>query len=200
MSDKNKHTLKFVPKSTRAKDYHDNVYLPKMEKTLKEIEQLPLSIVIWGPDSSGESILYEKRVQILNELRKKGFDAFFSEEVKVEEFDHLPQKTQEFVQAMAADLIIILRCSYGSVAEFHDFSDYRKIAGKMYVFVDEQTKDSYSSQGAVEELNELYRKVESYKYPEDLKTCSLLAKILSLTRKIQHTKYRVETNAREWGV
>lgn len=193
--------IKVVPKTKRAKKFHETIFLPIMKKILTEIKRTQLSILIWGPSKSNE-LMYKKRVDILNELRKKDHDAFFSEELTKESEGNksISHKAQEFIQASAAELIIILRCSYGSVAETHDFADYKKIASKMLIFVDEETKQSYSNQGAIRELGELYRRIEVFRYPDDIVACNLLKKIKSTIIALQRVKYCALKNAEEWEI
>ena len=129
-----------------------------------------------------------------------GLDANFSEEISKQMNNIFSEKGKEFIQAMAADLVIILRCSYGSLAELHDFADYKSIAGKLYIFIDEESMDSYSSLGAVSDLDKLYRKIEKFRFPDDVSKCNLLGRIIDFVIKIQYTKYMAQKNAVDLGI
>ena len=191
---------KFRPRSDRAQKYHDNIYRPRRDELIRRIEKTPLSIVIWGPGEGGGP-LYNKRVDILNQLRANGLDAFFSEEESQDpQLSTLPsEKAKEYVQASVAELVVVLRVSYGSVAEVHDFADFHDIASKMLVFVDSKTFEGYSTMGAIKELRELHGKIESFHYPEDINNCKLLTSVINKVRLMQHAKFRALRSASQWG-
>lgn len=75
---------RLILKSPEAKKYHDEVYYPKREEGLKKIRGVVLSVLVWGPGTKGQEEyqqkLYKKRVEIINNLRGLGLDAFTSEE------------------------------------------------------------------------------------------------------------------------
>lgn len=142
--------------SPRARAYFEQVFKPQYEKLQRAVEQTPLAILVWGPGASAGD-LYQKRLQIRDELRRRGHAAFFSEELERMAPQSMSQKGIEFLQA--ADLIVVMQASYGSVAEVHDFAEQRVINFKMLIFIDEKARDGYSYRGALQELKTLYNKV-----------------------------------------
>lgn len=185
--------------SPRARAYFEQVFKPQYEKLQRAVQETPLAILVWGPGASAGD-LYQKRLQIRDELRRRGHAAFFSEELEEMSPTTLSQKGIEFLQAQAADLIVVMQASYGSVAEVHDFAEHRVINFKMLIFIDEKATDGYSYRGALQELKTLYNNVETYKYPEDIRECNLLTKVLAKVSVLQMVKYRAMENAKSWGL
>jgi hypothetical protein len=192
-------TPQTVPLSPRARAYFDNVFQPRYAALQQAVKQTPLAILVWGPGASAGD-LYRKRLHIRDELRRRGHAAFFSEELAGGAPDSLSQKGIEFLQAQAADLIVVMQASYGSVAEVHDLAEHRVINFKMLIFVDETATDGYSYRGALAELKALYNNVETYKYPEDIVQCHLLTKVIEKVNVLQMVKYRAVENAKSWGL
>ena len=188
-----------VPLSPRALQYFNDVFKPNYDKLQQAVQQTPLAILVWGPGASAGD-LYQKRQQIRDELRRRGHAAFFSEELEGSSPTSLSQKGIEFLQAQAADLIVVMQASYGSVAEVHDFAEQRVVNFKMLIFIDERATDGYSYRGALAELKALYNNVETYKYPEDIVQCHLLTKVLEKVNVLQMVKYRASENAKSWGL
>ena len=188
-----------VPLSPRAKEYFNNVFQPKYAALQQAVKQTPLAVLVWGPGASAGD-LYRKRQQIRDELRRRGHAAFFSEELETNAPGAPSQKGIEFLQAQAADLIVVMQASYGSVAEVHDFAEHRVINFKMLIFIDERATDGYSYRGALAELKTLYNNVETYKYPEDIVQCHLLTKVMEKVNVLQMVKYRAVENAKSWGL
>jgi len=191
--------LQPVPLGPRAQQYFNNVFQPRYKALQQAVEQTPLAILVWGPGASAGD-LYQKRLQIRDELRRRGHAAFFSEELEKAAPASPSQKGIEFLQAQAADLIVVMQASYGSVAEVHDFAEHRVINFKMLIFIDEKATDGYSYRGALAELKALYNNVETYKYPEDIRQCHLLAKVIEKVNVLQMVKYRAVESAKSWGL
>lgn len=187
-----------VPLSPRAQQYFDQVYKPRFEAFQNAVKQVSLAILVWGPgESAGD--LYRKRLQIRDELRRLGHCAVFSEELTGMNPMNYSQKGIEFLQARSSDFIVVMQCSYGSVAEVHDFANFSVISHKMLIFIDQAAEDGYSYQGALAELKILYNNVETYKYPEDIVQCHLLKKILVKVNALQMVRYREQTNPPSWA-
>ncbi|MCI0478758.1 MAG: hypothetical protein L0Y55_21145, partial [Anaerolineales bacterium] len=60
--------------SPRAQEYFNQVFKPQYEKLQRAVQQTPLVILVWGPGASAGD-LYQKRVQIRDELRRRGHAA-----------------------------------------------------------------------------------------------------------------------------
>ncbi len=79
---------------------------------------------------------------------------------------------------MAADFIIVIYGSPGAIAEVHDLAHFLgKVGDKMIIFIDERYIKGYGYSGTLRELSEVYHNVQTYKYPEDIRDCHLLAKV-----------------------
>jgi hypothetical protein len=101
--------------SPRAQEYYFQVFKPAFQALQNAVRGVPLAVLVWGPGESAPD-LYRKRVQIRDELRRRGHMAMFGEELASPESSGLSQKGIEFLQAQSADLIVILQASYGSVS------------------------------------------------------------------------------------
>jgi hypothetical protein len=154
-------------------------------------------ILVWGPGMGAHDLygkrIFKKRQQIRDELRRRGHAAFFSEELEGRGDKGKSIKAIEFAQAQAADLIVVMDASYGSVAEVHDFAPSRVVNFKMLVFIDESAKDGYSYRGALKDLDEAYDNVKTFKYPEDIVDCHLLGRILKKVDALQRLAYYEES-------
>lgn len=173
---------RIVPKSKSAKEYHKNVFVPRIEALRKEIESVPLTVLIWGPGKTN-GVLYEQRVGILNALRKRHIDAEMSESLTTEtnEWSH---QSQEYMQAIAADLIIILCASPGSIAELAAFSTDEDLARKMVVFIDRAHDASYVSLGPARDMC-VFGQLHYYTDPDDFESGKLINIALHTVRKHQ---------------
>ncbi len=188
-----------VPLSPRAQEYFQSTFKPRLDAMQAEIVQTPLAILVWGPGASNAD-MYNKRLQIRDELRRRGLAAFFSEDLIGDKPAIYSQKGIEFLEASAADLVVVMQVSYGSVAEVHDFSDYRVINSKMLIFISDTATDGYSYQGALTELKALYNNVETFHIPDDLTSCRLKTMVLDKVALLQMLKWRATVNAKSWGL
>jgi hypothetical protein len=188
-----------VPLSPAAQQYFEQTFKPRLAAMQQQIAQTPLMILVWGPGPSKPD-LYNKRVQIRNALREQGMAAFFSEDLMETKPADESQKGIEFLQATAADLVVVMAVSYGSIGEVHDFSDYQVINAKMLIFIDDAAADWYSYQGALTELKTLYNNVYKFHSPDDITSCHLKTIILEKLRVMQMLKWRATVNAQSWGL
>jgi len=185
-----------LPKSSRAAQYHEQVFLPKLTERLDQLSRVPLIIFVCGP-SEQTNPLTKKKVDTINALRKLGHNAFTGEEI----VDELREKDKsanrpvradnvyEIEAALQSDLVVIFRASPGSVAEFHEFQAVPHIAAKTFVFADRAHEGSYSSGGALAMHAKLYGKVELYRSPEDVEKCRLMDKLLRAIEDYQAAKW-----------
>ena len=175
-------TRRVRPKSKDARRYHEEVFLPRMNALQAEIESTPLTVLVWGPGES-ETLLYDQRLEIMNALRDSNVDADMSEAL-VSNADEWSTQSQEFIQAMSADVIIVLCASPGSIAEVSAFSNYPEIAAKMVVFLDRKHDHSYVATGPAQDVSVLGN-VHYYDSPDDLITGRLIKKALFVVRRYQ---------------
>jgi hypothetical protein len=187
-----------MPKGPPDKKWGQVPPSPEPEELYKELERrsehwedqvlrISLNILVWGPGKGGGA-LYEKRLQIRDVLRQQGHDARFSEDVRRKsKLGKLSLRHEELLQALAADLIVTLYCSPGSIAEVHDFARLDVLGRKMLIFADEDTREGYGGQGLLRELLEDSKNVEYYT-PDDITQCHLLGKVQGKVRKLQLAK------------
>jgi hypothetical protein len=175
----------------RAREYYEKAFLPKYKELEAEVRRTPLAVLVWGPGLS-DSDLYKKRLQIRAVLRSEGYAAVFSEEIDADSGDlGNSAKARELLQALAADFIVVIHGSPGSVAEVHDFAGFIGDLGrKMLIFIDSQHVGGYSYTGALKELQTVYNNVHTYRYPEDIEQCHLIAAVRSRLTVLRWAKWR----------
>lgn len=175
--------------SPAARKYYER-FIRNCEKRRNQVRSVPLIVLIWGPGDSALPRLYRKRTEIRDTLRDMDCPALFSEELQaLSGPDRLSARAEELIQAVDADLIVLIYGSFGSVAEFHDFSPFRKIASKMLVFIDSKHVEGYGFQGALKEFSHLYRSVEVFEYPKDIEQCNLRTAILGRVDTLRVAKW-----------
>src|SRR5262245_60845518 len=126
--------------SPEARAHYENCFHPLYRRILAVVERTPLAVLGWGPGPASGDI-HVKRMQILRELRLRRITAIFSEQVDADDpKGDASSKAREIAQAVAADFIVILQASPGSIAEAHDFGAFLTTLGsKMLVFVDRKS-------------------------------------------------------------
>lgn len=115
---------------------------PKFKEKIKEIrkkvEEVPFFILIWGPGEGNETIVRQKRLK-LKEILSNEFgsenvifpeDEDFDFQKWIQDWGHY---AKEFYEAFAADAIIVLAESIGSITEIALYREY--IAEKVIIFV-----------------------------------------------------------------
>jgi hypothetical protein len=173
----------------RARDHYENHFLPRYKRFLEEVDRTELTVLIWGPGSNTLE-LYNKRLQIRDELRTKEITALFSEDICSAVANDHSLSAQELAQAKASDLIITIQCSHGSTAEVHDFGRLtRTVASQLVVFIDKDAINGYSYRGLLKPMKERFNNVYEYTYPDDITQCNLLTKVLDLVKIVRETKW-----------
>jgi hypothetical protein len=178
-------TTRLRPKSFEAQKHHHDVFLPKIAEMRKKVEAISLTVLVWGPGKGHD--LYPVRVGIINDLRAANFNAETSENV-VTEVGVWSVRSQELLQAMAADLIVILCSSPGSIAEMSDFSNQKEIAQKMLVFLDGRHKKGYVGSGPARDLS-VFGHVHWYKDPDDVDSGKIALMVLHHAQQYQLATY-----------
>ncbi len=69
-----------IPKTTKAREYHERYYLPRSVKAIGEINSEPVSIFVCGPSEESNRLTL-KKLNTINELRRLGHDANSGEEL-----------------------------------------------------------------------------------------------------------------------
>lgn len=182
-------------RTAEAVDHH-TFFRKRYLDYLDKVKNTPLSVLVWGPSLKGQSPLSEKRKSIINELRSHGFDAFASEELQNMEYEagysNMPLNVKEYLQACAADIVVVLQASVGSTGEVHDFAPYQNIAPKLVVFVDEHIINGYSGGGALRILRVNGGTVINYRNPQDIEECHLLSLVVECVRERQYAKFLMD--------
>ena len=161
----------------------------RYKKFLEESRRVSLSILVWGQNPRSGSALANKRMEICDELLRLGHNAMFSELLPDPAGD-VSEKTKEFAQARAADLVIILvEEAPGALAEAHDFCNDPKIAPKVYVLIPKKYQQGYSSQGAMRDLSDAHGGV--YWYDEnELQRCDVFKYAVRRAEARRHLLFR----------
>ncbi len=138
----------------------------------KEIQEVSLSILIWGPNLRSDSPVARVRNEIREELINLGHNAMFSEDLLLQA-SNLSEKTRELERAQAAHLIIILiEDAPGALAEAHDFGNHPAITPNLYVMIPSKYREQYSTFREIRDLSDGYGGVYWYE-DEDLENGNL---------------------------
>ncbi|MYB69514.1 MAG: hypothetical protein F4X75_13565 [Gemmatimonadetes bacterium] len=181
------------PKTEAAKQARKN-----FERQLKEQErqeqQIAFSILIWGMSPEKNDPIVKKRKDIGTQLLEDGHNAMFSEDLTNLSNDRdRSEKSNEFAQANAADLVIILiEDSPSALAEACDFCNHPDLAPKIYVMAPNSYKTGYAGQGALQELDEGYGGVYWYQEGE-VEACHLLTQASKRVKARRSMAYRHKT-------
>lgn len=160
------------------------VFKARYEARLDNIRQTPLDILVWGPSKSSSSRIYDKRLQIRDELRRRGHNAMFSEELEGIGGD-MPSKLQELAQTQIAHVIVdLLEDAPGALAEAHDFANRADTGWKFFVLIPQKYKDGYSAKGAIQILGQLFNCVHWY-FDGEIESCNVLTKVLERVNLVQ---------------
>lgn len=145
---------------------------------LRKVQEVTLSILVWGPNPQSDSPVARKRKEIREELKKLGHNAMFSEDL-LNQTDNASEKLNEFAQAQAAHLIIILvEDAPGALAEAHDFCNHPDIAPNVYVMIPKKYEEGYSARGAIKDLSDGFGGVYWYE-DKDLQICNVREQAVS---------------------
>jgi hypothetical protein len=156
---------------------------------LEEAKKVALSVLVWGQNPVAKTRLANKRIQIRDELIELGHNAMFSEDIDLS-VEGLSEKSKEFAQARAADLIVILlEDSPGALAETHDFCNHPEIGPKVYAMIPVKYETGYSGRGAIKDLDEAYGGVYWYEEGE-IKSCNVRTRAIARAEALRHIVYR----------
>ncbi len=151
-------------------DVENRVKWAQLKEQRAKAATFRLDILVWGPSDDG-SPEYEARCSLRDELRGRGHNANFSEEL-CEESDALGRTLDdEYIQAESAHAIIVIYGSRGTQTERDKFLDRHWIARKTYVLVSEEILGGIRRSLIWDNWQEMARIAEviSYRGPEDMK-------------------------------
>jgi len=183
---------RLIPKTTKAREYHERYYLPRSAKVIGEINSQPLSIFVCGPSEKSNQLTL-KKLNTINELRRLGHDANSGEEL-VSELKGLDAdgtrtaNVYENIAAVQSELIIVFCASPGSIGETYEFLNVPEIARKTMVFIDRKHRGGYAREGLLEMHRRVNGLVEEYE-PEDIDSCRLTARAIQWVRDLQSWKW-----------
>lgn len=185
-----------IPKSSKAKDYHQRIYLPRVAKGLEEMRSQPVAVFVCGPTEESQT-LTKKKIDTVAALRKLGHDANLGEELVAELSKQdadaggpiQTANTYELIAASKSDLVVVFCASPGSIGETHEFLSVSTIGQKTLIFIDEKYGNGYTSVGILELHKRLYRPLETYKSPEDIDNCTLMGKVIDWVQAYQSLRW-----------
>ena len=159
---------------------------------LKAASKVPLSILVWGQNPKAKTAVAQKRKDIRRQLLRLGHNAMFSEDISANAGAGLSEKSKEFAQAQAVDLIIILvEDAPGASAEAHDFANHPDLASKVYVMIPERYRSGYSAQGAIKDLDDGYGGVYWYADGE-IESCKVLGQAVKRAEARRQIRFRAK--------
>ena len=166
----------------------------QVEGQQRKEQEIAFSILVWGMSPERDAPIAKKRKDIGHQLIEDGHNAMFSEDLTNLGDDHgLSEKSKEFAQAKAVDLIIILvEDSPGALTEASDFCNHPDLASKIYIMAPEAYKAGYAGQGALKELDEGYGGVYWYRQGE-VEACNLLTQARKRVLARRSMAYRHKT-------
>lgn len=179
--------------SPRAASYFQNVFQARFAALQQQIPQTPFSVLLWGP-GPGSLALYNKRVQIRDELRARGQAAFLSEEVAPASNDAILPRVQNLLQATAADLVVVMVATMADVGNASEFSADKVVQNKLLVFAPAAALVMPAYRDALAQLEQQYDNVKSFLLPQDLESCHLKTMVMDKLAELQLVKWRATQN------
>jgi len=191
-TEKGKHSPRLIPKTTKARQYHERYYLPRSSKAIDEINSQPVTIFVCGPSEKSNKLTL-KKLDTINELRRLGHDANSGEELvsELKALDGDGTRTANVYENIAAaqsELIVIFCASPGSIGETCQFLNIPAIARKAMVFIDKRYRGGYIREGILEMHRRVKGLVEEYE-PEDIDSCRLMTRVIEWVRDLQSWKW-----------
>ncbi|MDR3632343.1 MAG: hypothetical protein P4L84_00825 [Isosphaeraceae bacterium] len=158
--------------------------------------QVSLNVLVWGPSPTSASAAAKKRIQVRDTLVTLGHHAAFSEDLPSPS-GRMSEKTKEYAQARAANLIVIfIEGAPGATAELHDFSSDLEIYHKIMVLVPVEYRKGYSARGAIQELEDATSGGGVLWYREgDLEKCRVLTAVVKRAEALRIFKFRQTRHA-----
>jgi hypothetical protein len=140
-------------------------FLKRIREKRAEIANVPFFILVWGPAIDSGSLVAQKRKNIRDDLAANFGEGnvVFSENPNLQQLhDEVGDYAAEFLEAWAADAVIIIAESIGSIAETALYR--RLIAAKALVFVESREQPGFAS--------EAYARLKTEAVaPEEWKSC-----------------------------
>ena len=138
----------------------------KLKQHRERASHFRLDILVWGPSDDG-STEYKKRCEIRDELKKRGHNATFSEDLCADEEALKNRLTDEYIQAESADAIVMIYGSRGTQTERDKFLDDVLIAKKTYVLVRKEVLSNVHESISSSNWERMARFATVYQYEGD---------------------------------
>lgn len=174
-----------IPLSQEAQRLAE-VLMPKIQQRLRDVERVPVSVLVWGPAPASTNPIAAVRVDLRAALREQGHLALFSEELCDPESPY-SVRTQQLAQASEFDLVVSIPSSPGSIAEAHDFAVDPRVSSKLLLFVDQSRMDGYSPHSLA--VMSTIVSCEIVKYPSETQTDVIVVKTLEVASQIREMKF-----------
>lgn len=174
-----------TPLTPEAHDFLSRVQA-RIQAGMDEVQKVPVSVLLWGPDVDGDNPLAQVRDRLRSELRKQGHLALFSEELAQANSD-VSLRVQEFIQARNFDLVVCMPESPGALGEAHDFAAHPLVRCKMLVFLNQEYVGGYSEQSLAALSTVLSAQVEYFPNVDD--TACIEQMTLEQVQRIRELKF-----------
>lgn len=102
--------------------------LSRWERALRRVQ---FSVLVWAP---GDDFFTRKRQDIIQRLKKHGFQAFTSEELAKQVPSTLPLPDQELAHWQAVDLVIVLEAGIAPAMELASYAWFPEFCDKCLIF------------------------------------------------------------------
>jgi hypothetical protein len=155
-----------APLSPEAQGFLDRIK-PRLSAGFRELEKIPVGVLLWGPGSASPNSLAVVRVSLRSTLRTLGHLAMFSEELCDASLPH-SLRVQQLLQAENFDLVVSLPATAGAIAEAHDFAAHPRVNSKMLVFVNREHVGGYGEDSLRALSTVVSCQVEYYPNDEDV--------------------------------
>jgi hypothetical protein len=169
-------------------DSFEAVVEQRRRQTLARIAAVPVSILIWGPAPTAETLVARTRRELRRALESDGHLVRYSEELydPMSEFSLLAQQVAD---VEAHDITFSLPDSPGSIAEIHDFARIPGVANRIVTFLDCRKNDGYSNTTLLQLQSTATSRIQLYQNC-DLPNCVVdVAK--ALVRRLQEFYYLI---------
>lgn len=170
-------------------------FLSRVHKVEAAISATPLSVIVWGPGGSASGDpLHRKRVQLREALLQADNAAIFSEQLASSHAPGISPEVGEFAEADAADWIVILVASWGSLAEQVKFGGLADVGSKMLVLLPETSKGGFAEAA----ISGAFSPKVVYFTQQAFEQCRLIAEVMKWVPKLKAAKYQYLQEKRRW--
>jgi hypothetical protein len=167
-----------------------NVFQARYNQIRAQIPQTPFAVILWGP-GPGSLALYNKRVQIRDELRLREQAAMLAEELpQIENLEIMPRLAR-LMQAASADLVVVMVATMNELAGAHEFNADAAVKSKLIIFAPGAAVTP-EYQAVLSDLSARYDNVRSFIYPGDIESCHLRALVIDKLGEMQVAKWHAQ--------